>query len=52
MNIWDILILLVVAALVYLAVRVMRSGRSQCSCGCEACGKKCDCAKTQKNDRS
>lgn len=52
MNVWDILILLIVAALVYLAVRAMRSGRSRCGCGCEACGKQCECKNAQKNDRS
>ena len=52
MNVWDILILPAVPRLVYLAVRAMRSGKSRCSCGCEACGKKCECKKTQKTDRS
>ena len=37
MNLWDILILLAVAGLVYLAVRAMRSGKSRCSCGCDSC---------------
>lgn len=44
MNVWDILILAAVAALVVLAVirmrRRKRSGR--CSCGCEGCGMPCE----------
>ena len=51
MNIWDILILLLVAGMVYLAVRAVRSGKSCCR-DCGGCARKCDCAKTQKTDRS
>ena len=42
MNLWDILILLAVAGLVYLAVRALRSGRSgACHGNCAACRSKC-----------
>ena len=44
MNIWDILILLAVAAMLLLAVRAVRGGEAGschkgggCSCGCENC---------------
>ena len=44
MNIWDILILLAVAAMLLLAVRAIRGGKAGschkgggCSCGCENC---------------
>lgn len=45
MNLWDILILLAVAAMVLLAVRAMRNGRSGCNCGCGSCPENCDCEK-------
>ena len=51
MNIWDILILLAVAALVALAIRAIRGGKAGvchdcssagcCAGGCEHCGKSC-----------
>ncbi len=39
MNVWDVLLLLLVGAMVFLAFRTLRrSGRgSCCSAGCEAC---------------
>ena len=44
MNIVDIILIAVIAAVVILAARRVildrRSGKS-CSCGCESCGKNC-----------
>ena len=45
MNIWDILIIVLVASAVLLAVIRVRKGKSRCcergcGCGCENCGKK------------
>ena len=49
MNVWDILILLVVGAMVFFAVRAIRSGRAggchdckSCSHGCAACAHPCE----------
>lgn len=57
MNIWDILILLLVAGLVFLALRAIRSGKSggchhgsACDHNCAACGK--SCGGQNKTDRS
>ena len=43
MNIWDILILAAVAAMLFFAFRTARgrSGESGCGCGCEGCRKSC-----------
>jgi len=41
MNIWDILILLVVAGMVFLALRAIRGRKGGCSCGSSEC---CSCA--------
>jgi hypothetical protein len=43
MNLWDILILLAVGALVFLAARqIRRNHRSGgCGCGCEGCKRSC-----------
>ena len=43
MNIWDILILAAVAAMLYFAFRTARgrSGEGGCGCGCEGCRKSC-----------
>ena len=55
MNLWDIVILLLVAGAAALAVRsrvrARKNGSSCCSAGCSACGKspdKCDCAGMRK----
>ena len=47
MNLWDILILLLVAGGIALALVFMRRNgrRGGCSCGCDGCGK--DCAMRQ-----
>jgi hypothetical protein len=43
MNIWDILILALIAAAVFIAARTWRkkSARGGCSCGCSECTKNC-----------
>ena len=45
MNIWDIVIILLVALAVGAAVRKMilnkRSGKSNCGCGCQNCSGNC-----------
>ena len=40
MNIYDILILAVVALLLFLAIRSLRKGRGCCEGNCPKCGKK------------
>ena len=52
MNIWDILILLAVGAMLLLALRAMRRGKAG---GCHDCGGQCaccgrDCADRQANE--
>ncbi|MBP0977765.1 MAG: FeoB-associated Cys-rich membrane protein [Oscillospiraceae bacterium] len=51
MNIWDIVIILLVALAVGAAVRKMilnkRSGKSNCGCGCAECSKNCSFRKDQ-----
>ena len=49
MNIWDILILALVALAVLAAVRQIRKNKGSCSCGssCECCQHGCDCQKTK-----
>ena len=42
MNIADILLLVAIAAAVFLAVRTMRKNRGGCSCGCANCKQACD----------
>lgn len=56
MNVWDVLILLIVGLMVYLAVKAIRSGKGSCRCGgcdcnCAACTQSCRC-KENKNDPS
>ena len=45
MNIWDIVIILIVALAVGAAVRRIiinrKSGRSSCGCGCQNCSRNC-----------
>ena len=48
MNIWDVLILLAVAALLLRAVRRIRKGKT-CNCGCEGCSQRDCCNKS--NDK-
>ena len=43
MNVWDILILLLVAGLIGLALWQLRSRKGGCSCGCAACETKKSC---------
>ena len=45
MNIWDILILIMVAGLIYLAARLAgaRKKKGGCGCGCANCPKRNDC---------
>ncbi len=56
MNVWDVLILLAVAALIFLAVRAIRGGRAGCSCGgscsggCGGCPKRGSCTGCGKKD--
>ena len=51
MNIWDIVIILLVALAVAAAVRKMilnkRSGKSHCGCGCAECSRNCINRKSQ-----
>ena len=52
MNVWDVLILLIVGLMVYLAVKVIRSGKGSCRCGgcdrnCAACGHPCESHKNR-----
>ena len=50
MNLWDILILLILAGAVTLAVHFMRGkGRTGgCSCGCSGCTKDCAARREEK----
>ena len=41
MNLWDILILLALAALVVLALRAIRRGKARCGGNCAACAREC-----------
>ena len=51
MNIWDIVIILLVALAVGAAIRKMilnkRSGKSNCGCGCAECSRNCINRKSQ-----
>ncbi|MBQ8076577.1 MAG: hypothetical protein IJ237_11435 [Oscillospiraceae bacterium] len=60
MNLWDILILLAIAVLLFLAVRTARKGRSGCcsagcpgctSAGCSSCGSNCTCSSCHPAER-
>ena len=50
MNLWDILILLILAGGIALALHVMRGkGRTGgCSCGCSGCAKDCAARREEK----
>lgn len=52
MNIWDILILLAVAAAVGIALRVIRGKKKTggCSCGCGGCTKDCPSRRGEKTE--
>ena len=51
MNLWDILILLLVAAMVLLALRAIRKGRAGgCHNGCSHCAQSCSCTKKGENE--
>ena len=52
MNLWDVLILLLVAAAVLLALLSIRKGKTGgCHGGCSGCPQSCHCAKKEKDDR-
>lgn len=50
MNIWDLLILALVAGGIALAVRTLRGKKSAggCSCGCAGCTKNCAARQDEK----
>ena len=49
MNIWDILILLLIAGAVALALHFLRGKkRGGCSCGCGGCTKNCPARQEEK----
>ncbi len=45
MNIWDILILLVLVAVVVLAFRYIKNHGGSCDSGCESCPNRSSCRK-------
>ena len=53
MNLWDILIIAVIAGITMLALKAMNGkGKSGgCSCGCGGCSKDCSMRKPEKSDR-
>lgn len=51
MNVWDIVILAVIAAAVGLAVRKIRKNKGGCSCGCSGCRKSEACENRAKPDK-
>ena len=54
MNIWDIVILLVVAVAAGLAIRRVLSRKTGCNCGCGGCGgaERCLHAARKEEDQS
>ena len=57
MNLWDILILLLVGAMVFFAVRAIRSGKAGSCHDCAGCNHNCagcrhPCDSHKKTDRS
>ncbi|MBQ6173084.1 MAG: FeoB-associated Cys-rich membrane protein [Clostridia bacterium] len=53
MNIWDILILAAVGAMVFFAARAIRGRKGSCSCGsggCAGCAAKGSCPHCENND--
>ena len=50
MNIWDILILLILAGIIALALRALRGKKRSggCSCGCGGCAKDCPARRDEK----
>ena len=42
MNVWDIVIIAVIAAAVIFAVRSAVKRKGRCSCGCGGCSRKCE----------
>jgi hypothetical protein len=57
MNLWDILILLLVGAMVFFAVRAIRSGKAGSCHDCASCNHNCagcrhPCDSHKKTDRS
>ena len=55
MNVWDVLILLAVAVMIFFALRAIRGGKagschdcSSCSGNCSACRQPCEHGKTDK----
>ena len=50
MNIWDILILLILAGIIALALRALRGKKRSggCSCGCAGCAKDCPARRDEK----
>lgn len=52
MNIADIIIILLIAAAVFFAVRKMRKNKGGCSCGCSNCEQSCSAKKSDGQRRS
>ena len=51
MNIWDIIIVLVIALVVFRAVRsIMKNKGSACSCGCQDCPSSSACRRAEKDN--
>ena len=50
MNVWDILILLILAGVIVLALRTLRGNSKPggCSCGCSGCTKDCAARREEK----
>lgn len=43
MNLWDVIIIVLIALLVFGAVFLIKRGkRNGCSCGCEGCSRSCE----------
>ena len=53
MNVWDIVILALVAAALFFAVRKVRKNRRTggCGCGCAGCTKSAQCGRPGTGDR-
>ena len=52
MNLWDILILLVLAGCVAAALQILRGKKrtGKCSCGCGGCTKDCPARQAEKSE--
>ena len=52
MNLWDVLILLILAGCVAAALRILRGKKRTggCSCGCGGCAKDCPARQAEKTE--